>query len=124
MTRAWYMIGILLAYSTFSAIAWYFDVGHESVEKLPNLNGKTMESVIADLGPPSMADDFKLDQPLPEFRIEIYNTYPPDDPAPPSVEIRERRWQRARYTIAVWFHRECKRWVAFNTCRWKSGVVF
>ena len=104
VTRAWYMIGILLAFAIFSATAWFFDVGHESVEKLPNLNGQTMEAVIADLGPPSMTDDFKLDQPLPE--------------------IRERRWQRARYTIAVWFHRECKRWVAFNTCRWKSGVVF
>lgn len=124
MTRAWYLIGILLAFFIFSAIAWYFDVGHESVEKLPNLHGQTMEAVIADLGPPSMADDFMLDQPLPEFRIEIYNTYPPDDPTTPSVEIRERRWNRSRYSIAVWFHRECKRWVVFNTCRWKSGVVF
>lgn len=124
MARATCFVGVFLFMGAFMFVAWFFDIGHKDVEKLPRLHGKTLDEVVAELGSPNESDDFKLDQPLPEFRIEIYNTYPPDDPNTPSVEIRERRWHRARYSIAVWFHRECNRWVAFNTCRWKSGVVF
>lgn len=54
MARALCLIGIFPAMAAFMFVAWFFDVGHADVEKLP----------------------------------------------------------------------ECKRWVAFNTCRWKSGVVF
>ena len=65
-----------------------------------------------------------LADPQPEFRIELYNIYPPDDPKTASVTIRELQWHYATYSIAVWLHRVKGKWIVLNTCRWKEGVVF
>ncbi len=111
---------VLLAAGCF----WFFDLAHADVEELPGLHGKTMEEVVGELGEPDYSYDFKMDQPMPEFRVELYNTYPPDDPKTWLVKIRERQWRRCRYSIAVWFHQVDGRWVALDTCRWKKDVVF
>jgi hypothetical protein len=113
--------GVLAA----GALGWYFDWGHAPVEKLPRLHGQTLEAVIAQLGPPDRQLEYRLaDSPGGEFRVELYNTYPPDDPKAAQARIKELQWRRARYRVAVWLHEVDGGWVVLDTCRWQQGVEF
>jgi hypothetical protein len=104
---------------------WYFGWGHEPVEKLPHFQGKSLQAVMASLGEPDRQLDYKMaDSPGGEFRVELYNTYPPGDPKAAQARIKELQWHRARYHIAVWLHQVNGDWVVLETCRWKEGIVF
>jgi hypothetical protein len=104
---------------------WYFDWGHDRVEKLPHLHGQPLETVLARLGEPDRQLDYAMaDSPDSEFRVELYNTYPPGDPTASKARIKELQWHRARYHVAVWLHQVNGEWVVLDTCRWKEGVVF
>jgi hypothetical protein len=104
---------------------WYFDWGHDRVEKLPRLHGQPLETVLASLGEPDRQLDYTMAaSPGGEFRVELYNTYPPGDPTAAKARIKELQWHRTRYHIAVWLHQVNGEWVGLNTCRWKEGVVF
>jgi hypothetical protein len=104
---------------------WYFDLGHDSVEKLPRLHGKSLDAAIAELGEPDRQDEYAMAEcPGDEFRVELYNTYPPGDPKAAHVRIKELQWDRARYHIAIWLHQVDGEWRVLDTCRWKEGVVF
>ena len=116
------IIGLVALAAMASAAFWYYDLGHDPVEKIPELHGLSMDEVLARYGDPDVSDDFTLADPLPEFRIELYNTYPPDDPANRSIEIRERQWHYSRHNLAVWFHFVHGKWMALDTCRWKHGI--
>ena len=97
---------------------------HAPVEKIPRLHGKELPAVIAEFGKPHQTYEFSLADPLPEFRVELYNIYPPDDPKTASVTIRELQWHYATYHVAVWLHRVKGKWTVIDTCRWKKGVLF
>jgi hypothetical protein len=104
---------------------WYFDWGHKPVEKLPHLHGKTLEAVIYCLGEPDLQLDYTMaDSPDGEFRVELYNTYPPGDPKASQARIKELQWHRARYHVAVWLHQVNGEWVVLDTCRWIEGIAF
>ena len=104
---------------------WYFDWGHEPVEKLHRLHGKALDAVIADLKEPDWQLEYAMgDSPLGEFRVELYNTYPPRHPNAAQARIKELQWHRKRYHIAVWLHQVNGEWVVLDTCRWKDGVEF
>lgn len=104
---------------------WYFDWAHDQVEKLPRLHGKSREAVVAELGEPDCQLDYTMaNSPGGEFRVELYNTYPPGDPKGSQARIQELQWHRARYYIAVWLHQVNGEWVVLNALRWKQGVVF
>jgi hypothetical protein len=104
---------------------WYFGWGHEPVEKLPHLHGKSLEAVIADLKEPDRRLDYTMaDCPGGEFRIELYNTYPLSDPKAAQARIKELQWHRPRHRIAVWLHQVNCEWIVLDTCRWKEGIVF
>ena len=104
---------------------WHFDLGHQPVETLPDLHGKSLEAVIASLGEPDTTEEYKMaDGAIGELRAPLYNTYPLDDPKAMRAQIKELQWHRARYHIAVWLHRVNGEWVVLDTCRWKAGVVF
>jgi hypothetical protein len=104
---------------------WYFDGGHQPVEKLSYLHGQPLESVIARLGKPDRQLEYKMAKsPGGEFRVELYNTYPPGDANAAEARIKELQWHRTRYHIAVWLHKVDDRWVVLNTCRWMEGIVF
>jgi hypothetical protein len=104
---------------------WHFDWGHEPVEKLAHLHGKPLDAVIAILGQPDRQLDYTMaESPGGEFRVELYNTYPPGDPEAAQARIKELQWHRARYHVAVWMHQVNGEWVVLDTCRWKEGVVF
>src|SRR4051794_36341901 len=82
---------------------WYFDWGHEPVETLPHLHGKPLDAVLSSLGQPDRQFEYTMaESPGGEFRVKLYNTYPPDDPKAAQARIKELQWHRARYHIAVW----------------------
>src|SRR5689334_12848800 len=50
------------------------------VGKVASLHGATEGRVLAELGEPNQAYEFPVEDFNGEFRIELWNTYPPDDP--------------------------------------------
>jgi len=105
-------------------VCWWFDILHDAVEKIPRLHGKELSVVIAEFGKPDQTHEINLADPLPEFRVELYNVFPPDDPMTASVTIRELQWHYTTYNVAVWLHCVNGKWIVVDTCRWKEGVVF
>ena len=107
-----------------TAATWYFDIPHGPVEKIPSLHGQTYASLMKQLGNPSFEYSFTMDKRLSEFQIELHNTYPPESPNNPTVEIRECTWEYSRHRLTVWFHKMNGKWLALNTSRYKNDVVF
>lgn len=99
---------------------------HAEVEELTRLHGKTEAAVIADLGAPTYSNVMTLKKgvTLPEFYIEVHNTYDPTDPGTEGVEIKELRWDRSGFTEAVFMHKSDGIWTVLESCRWKDGVTF
>jgi len=115
----------ILGVATVGVSWWYFDLGHAHIEKLPRLHGKSLGALIADMGEPDKQDNYTMaDCPADEFRIELYNTYPPGDPKAAQARIKELQWHRVGYYITVWLHQVNGEWVVLDTCRWKEGVQF
>jgi hypothetical protein len=115
----------MAAFLAAGASWWYFDWGHDRIEELPHLHGKPLEAVIASLGKPDWHLEYTMaDSPGGEFRVELYNTYPPGDAKAAQARIKELQWHRARYHVAVWMHRVNGEWFVLDTCRWKEGIVF
>jgi len=104
---------------------WYFDWAHESVEKLQYLHGKRLDAVIANLGQPDRQLEYTMaESPGGEFRVELYNTYPPGNPKSAQARIKELQWHRARYHVAVWMHQINGEWLVLDTCPWREGIAF
>jgi hypothetical protein len=105
------------------AAAW----GHgreASVRKVPSLHGATEERVLAELGEPNRTYEFPVEDGGDEFRIELWNTYPPGRPQSEGVRILEWEWRYKEFSFAAWFHKVGGRWVVLDTCLWKKGVAF
>jgi hypothetical protein len=116
---------VLLVLLTAGGFAWwYWEPGHDAVEKIPQLHAKSLDFVLEDLGEPDRRDEFPMTEAVGEFRVELFNTYPPDDPTATNVRIKELQWDYSRHHIAVWFHKVDGEWRALDTCRWKEGVHF
>jgi hypothetical protein len=96
----------------------------ECVGKIEALHGATEERVFSELGEPNQTYEFSIEDPVPEFRIELLNTYPPGHARSRGVRILEWQWRYREFSFAVWFHKSDGRWVVLDTCRWKKGVVF
>jgi hypothetical protein len=96
----------------------------EHVGKVPTLHGATEERVLAALGAPSQTYEFPVEDGGDEFRIELWNTYPPGDARSWGVRIREWQWRYKEFSFAAWFHKVGGRWVVLDTCRWRKGIVF
>jgi len=105
---------------------WLSDMRHSPVQVVERLHGKTLDAVLAELGKPANTHEFTMpvEGTLPEFRIELHNTYPPNRPENANVVIKELHWEELRYNIAVWFHRVGDAWVVLDTCRWRKDVRF
>jgi hypothetical protein len=98
--------------------------GEMPVDKIPVLVGATIEKVREQFGAPNHENEFPVDGGLPEFRVELLNTYPPGDPRSRGVRIREWRWQYPGFRVAIWFHRVEGEWIVLDTVRWRNGVEF
>ena len=95
----------------------------DSVDELPELEGRSPDEVVARLGPFDSSKDFEMGDCCHEFEIELYNTYPPGK-GHDGVEIRRLDWEFEGYRVSVWFHRPDGDWVALDTCRYADGVDF
>ena len=116
---------IFVTLLTIGTLWWYFDLGHRHVEKLPWLHDQALATVLTELGEPDRKMEYTIaDSPNGEFRVELYNTYPPNDPIAKQARILELQWHHVRYKIAVWLHQVNGNWVVQDPCRWKEGVVF
>jgi hypothetical protein len=77
------------------------------------------------LGPPDSTLDYTMEtSPGGEFRIELFNTYPRNDPKTAQVKIKELQWHYPRYSIAIWLHQVDGEWIVLDTCRWKKAIAF
>ena len=103
---------------------WFFDIPHAPVEKASTLHGDSLAQVFDRLGNPAHESWFKMDEVIGEFRVELFNTYPPNSPDNSEVEIRESTWNYSRHRLTVWFHRPNGDWVAFDTCRYRNDIQF
>ena len=81
--------------------------------------------MLAELGQPSEEIEYTMEKsPGGEFRVGLYNTYPPNDPNTPQVRFKEFQWHRAGYHVAVWRLLVNGDWFALDTIRWKEGIAF
>jgi hypothetical protein len=93
--------------------------------KMPWLVGLSLKEVIANLGEPIRRLEYTMeDSPGGEFRIELYNTYPPNNRAAMKAKILELQWDRPGYHMCVWLHEVNGEWKALDTCRWPEGTAF
>jgi len=102
------------------------DTTHDSVEELTELHGKAEQEIIAIMGEPDYEGEQILHQgsTLPEFYIELYNTYSPDDPATEGVVIRELQWEYDGYSKVLFLHLVGNEWMVLESVRWEDGVEF
>ena len=105
---------------------WYYDLLHAPAEKVLALHGRSESDILKQLGQPTSELVFTMDNAEGEFRIELYNTYPPGAPNNNNVHIRECTWDYSRHKLTVWFHKpdEDGNWVALDTCRYQNGIAF
>lgn len=98
------------------------------VAELTELHGITESEVIASLGEPDNREDMTLHagRTLPEFFIEVHNTYHPDDPSTEGRVIRYLRWDREGYSEAVFLHQPAPDgyWVVLESVKWSDDVEF
>lgn len=93
-------------------------------DRISALEGKTDAQVTMLLGKPDSATEFLMDTVHDEFRIGLFNTYPPNGPKSSNVRIREWRWSYRYFNVAVWLHFINGQWQVLNTCRWKHDTKF
>lgn len=118
------IVGLFALLASMAIAWWYWDWGHAPVEKLAHLHGRSMEAVVGELGEPDSRYQFPMSGCAGEFRVELFNTYPPQDPNSAQVQIQELQWHYERYHVAVWFHEPKGKWIVLDTCRWEEGVEF
>ncbi|MFO7627208.1 MAG: hypothetical protein R6V62_08120 [Candidatus Fermentibacteraceae bacterium] len=98
------------------------------VAELTELHGLAESEVIASLGEPDNREDITLHagETLPEFFIEVHNTYQPDDPSTEGRVIRYFRWDREGYSEAVFLHQPASdgSWMVLESVKWSDDVEF
>ena len=115
------VIGVGLAFGRV-----FFRAEQPLVSKVPRFHGKTIDSVLEELEEPDRIYDFTMPTQgeLDEFRIELHNTYPPNNPANASIKIKELTWRDGEYRLTVWFHRKNGKWIALDTCQYHDSIAF
>lgn len=93
-------------------------------DELKHLEGKGEDALKAELGEPTGTREFVMRDCCHEFEIELYNTYPPDDPKNADVQIRQWTWTYDGYAVTVWLHQVEGKWVALDTIRYADDVEF
>jgi hypothetical protein len=98
--------------------------GAGGTDELKRLEGKTQEALFSEFGKPTQDREFPMSECCGEFQIELYNTYPPDDPATAQVRIRELTWEYDGYALTVWLHAPDEAWLALDTIRYTDDLEF
>jgi hypothetical protein len=101
-----------------------FAADPDPVSKLPAYHGQSRTQVVAKLGEPQRDEKFRMSNASGEFRIELQNTYPLNNPANANVEIEEMTWRDGDFWITLWLHQANGQWVVLDSCRWDKNVAF
>lgn len=99
----------------------------ESSSDLDELvRGKTMTALQAIYGPPDSTYEVKLDEGVPEFRVELLNDYAPGAPESKGVIIMEHtyRYTEDGYKGVIWYHDVDGVKTALQAMVWEDGVQF
>lgn len=99
------------------------------VTELTHLHGLAESEVLARLGEPDYEEEHVLrsGETLPEFYIEVHNTYQPDDPSTEGVVIRHLEWDYGWYSKAIFMHRPDSlsgEWIVLESVQWSDDVEF
>jgi hypothetical protein len=97
---------------------------NSQISKIPELQALSMDNVLQKYGKPEKNYSFKMKEPMHEFRVELLNFYPQDQPENRDVEIRELWWKDGDYNITVWFHQIQGQWQVLDTRRWHKDIDF
>jgi len=114
----------MLAIGVGILVACWLDLSHDMVEELPHFHGKTEVEIIQALGQPDERHEVRPYEGLPEFYVEIHNTYPAGDPKSEGVVVRELRWNYARHHVSLFLHKPAGEWIVLDSVRWQKGVAF
>jgi hypothetical protein len=83
------------------------------------------EKAIAKFSKPLKDEYFNLSEPLPEFRVEIYNTVPEKNRHSAAMKFRELTWVYDKsHNITVWYQAKQNQWVFVNFRIWPNDAVF
>ena len=99
------------------------------VSELTHLHGLTESELLSELGEPDSETEHILHcgETLPEFYIELHNTYQPDDPSTEGVVIRHLEWDYGWYSKAIFMHRPDSlsgEWIVLESVQWSDDVEF
>ena len=97
---------------------------NDQISKMPELQGLSIDQALHQYGKPEKDYSFRMKEPLHEFRVELLNFYPQDQPENREVEIRELWWKDGDYHITVWFHQIQGQWKVLDTRRWHQDIDF
>jgi hypothetical protein len=115
---------------TATTATWSSNAGTAfvGVEEMTGLHGMTEAGTIEILGEPDFRQDITLHagETLPEFFIEVHNTYRPDDPSTEGRVIRHLQWERDGYSEAVFLHQPSPdgEWMVLESVKWSDDVEF
>jgi hypothetical protein len=100
------------------------DGGTRDIDEL--VRGKTMAALQATYGPPDSTYEVKLDEGVPEFRVELLNDYAPGAPESKGVIIMEHtyRYSEDGYKGVIWYHDVDGVKTALQAMVWEDGVEF
>jgi hypothetical protein len=124
MLRRLVLILALLLLVGAAGFLWFVDPLHDTVERLTYLHGVDEARLLAELGDPDSRTSFRMDECCSEFRISLYNTYPPEHPGRSSVVIHELIWEHLNHSKVAWLHKQGDKWVVLDGLRFKAGTVF
>ncbi len=98
--------------------------GADDIDKV--VRGKPLTELEALYGPPAQVIEVKLDEGVPEFRIELLNDYRPDDPASKGVVITEHLYHYPEdgYHGVIWYHEVDGALIGLQAATWLEGTEF
>lgn len=94
------------------------------MEKLIELHGLPLTNILEDFGRPIEEELFLMEDGITEFRVELLNIYPPENPDNNNVEIKELSWNQGEFIITLWFHKKNHDWVVVDSRKWYEDVDF
>lgn len=107
-------------------VCLYFFVSCTKEKEKPKFEviGKSQSQVLAKKGKPVKTEEFKLEEGMNEFRIELQNTYPLTEEKNKKIKIRELTWSKGDERLTVWFHNINGTWRAINKYEWHKDMEF
>lgn len=88
------------------------------------VRGKPRADFLEKWGKPTREMQFKMGDGIPEFRIELYNDFRPEDPKTADVQIQEDTWEVDDYLFTLWSHQKDGEWIALQAVSYSQGVDF